>query len=96
MVKTTSGCYVFEDYLIVGDEIVIEDLLPWCGPVRPYKIVDGSKLAAWNPLGSEEKSFPYSTECYRCPGTSCESVGVDPFNPTTYCWVKGEGVNGTE
>ncbi|KUJ14553.1 uncharacterized protein LY89DRAFT_687002 [Mollisia scopiformis] len=102
--RLVEDCYINSEYLGPGKwekdyngslPKNFKELLPWCGPIRPYEIFDGniSHETDYMDWDGERKA---GQKCFLSPDTEDDFVMKEWEWTVTHCWVEGTEVEGNK
>ncbi|KAF4628412.1 hypothetical protein G7Y89_g9744 [Cudoniella acicularis] len=94
---TTAGCHLFEGDVKApanktnpdgtSSQVFFEDLLPWCGPTRPYLEYAASVGDVFDVYGTSQYNIP----CFwKAPSKKASTIMSAAYFPHVYCWVEGD------
>ncbi|KAF4624923.1 hypothetical protein G7Y89_g13246 [Cudoniella acicularis] len=90
--KSVAGCYINEEDIAdyssdPAVKVGFEDVLPWCGPRRPYEVWSiPDSLIVYDVYSNSQYDIP----CYTAPRKNATKLMTAGLSPHTYCQVEGE------
>jgi hypothetical protein len=102
--RLTEGCYIDSGYLVPREYEQpfnnslpdnFKELLPWCGPIRPYEIFSGKAeyIEEWKDENGDTQT---GEKCFMSPSLDDDYVMKGWEWTVTHCWVLGDEVDGNK
>ncbi|KAF4626494.1 hypothetical protein G7Y89_g11664 [Cudoniella acicularis] len=84
--RTTNNYFMSELWVHHGEKYAFEELLPYCGPFRPYTSYFGTRIAR------SKDPMP----CYRDTDVTSAYVNVSSYTVDVSCWLEGGNYKANE